>query len=126
MRDTSFQVAYDRQSEIAETFKKDLEHVFRGKVIGYGDLQVSAFAERQQLHPAYFSTVIKVKTGQTAHRWIQKKVLTEAQALLAHTPTPIKEIAYQLGFSEPTHFSKFFKKHTQRTPNQYRRSFSSR
>ncbi|MBN1821586.1 MAG: AraC family transcriptional regulator, partial [Prolixibacteraceae bacterium] len=33
-----------------------------------------------------------------------------------------KEIAYKLGFSEPTHFSRFFKKHTQNSPNTFRKS----
>ena len=121
MKDHSFRVAYDRNSEIVDHFKKDLERVFRSDSIQTGELQVTSFADRQQLHPAYFSTVIRAKTAKTAHLWIQEKILTEAQAMLTRASTPVKEVAYRLGFSEPTHFSKFFKKHTQLTPNQYRK-----
>ncbi len=120
MRDNSFKVAYDRDSEIVNQFKKDLESTFRSETLQNGALQVTAFAEAQQLHPAYFSTVIKTKTGKSANQWIQDKTITEAQALLSKSSTPVKEIAYRLGFNEPTHFSKFFKKQTGLTPNQYR------
>ncbi len=120
LKDDSFKVAYDRDSEIVNEFKRDLESAFRSDTLKNGDLQVSAFAEAQQLHPAYFSTVIKTKTGISANRWIQDKTITEARALLSKSLIPIKEIAYQLGFNEPTHFSKFFKKHAGVSPNQYR------
>ncbi len=120
MEDDSFKIAYDRDSEIVNLFKKDLERVFRSNILKNSDLQVAAFAEAQQLNPAYFSTVVKTKTGKSANRWIQDKTIIEAQALLSKSSTPIKEIAYGLGFNEPTHFSKFFKKHTGLTPNQYR------
>ena len=120
MQDDSFKVAYDRDSEIVNQFKKDLESAFRSDILKNGALQVGTFAEAQQLHPAYFSTVIKTKTGKSANRWIQNKITTEAQALLSKSSTPVKEIAYRLGFNEPTHFSKFFKKQTGLTPNQYR------
>lgn len=125
MQDNSFKVAYDRDSEIVNQFKKDLESVFRSNKLQNGTLQVAAFAEAQHLHPAYFSTVIKTKTGISANRWIQNKIITEAQALLSKSNTPIKEIAYRLGFNEPTHFSKFFKKQTGFTPNQHRKKLTS-
>ncbi|MEW7289304.1 helix-turn-helix domain-containing protein [Aquimarina sp. 2304DJ70-9] len=120
LQDNSFKIAYDRDSQIVNQFKKDLESVFRSDALKNGDLQVAAFAEAQQLHPAYFSTVIKTKTDKSANRWIQDKIIIEAQALLSKSSTAVKEIAYQLGFNEPTHFSKFFKKQTGLTPNQYR------
>ncbi|MBW1294092.1 helix-turn-helix domain-containing protein [Aquimarina litoralis] len=120
MKDNSFKIAYDRDSAIVNQFKKDLENIFRSKNLIAKNLQVSAFAETQHLHPAYFSTVIKSKTGQSANKWIQDKTIIEAQALLSKSSITIKEIAYSLGFNEPTHFSKFFKKHMGLTPNQYR------
>ncbi len=120
MRDDSFKIEHGRDSQIVSRFKKDLESTFRSDTIKNSDLQVAAFAEAQQLHPAYFSTVVKSKTGKSANHWIQDKTIIEAQALLAKSSTPIKEIAYRLGFNEPTHFSKFFKKQTGKTPNQYR------
>jgi AraC family transcriptional activator of pobA len=111
-------------SPIVTTFKKNLEGHFRALAAGETNplLQVQDFAQMQHLHPNYFSTVIKSKTGKTVNTWITEKTIAEAQALLAQTAKPIKEIAYQLGFQEPTHFSRFFKKQTGFTPSTFRRT----
>ncbi|MEO1257203.1 MAG: AraC family transcriptional regulator [Bacteroidota bacterium] len=111
-----------RSSEIVKTFKKDLEQHFRELSTGKTTKQylLKDFAERQYLHPNYFGTVIKSKTGRSVSEWMAEKMIAETQALLRNTRMPIKEIAYQFGFSEPTHFTKFFKKHTGSTPGAYR------
>ena len=112
----------DRGSVIVQTFRQQLEKNYRA----LDELQrlpgVRDYAEAQQLHPNYFSTVIKTKTGRSVNTWINEKTLLEAQALLAQPTLSIKEIAYRLKFSEPTHFGKFFKKHTQQSPGVYRQS----
>lgn len=112
----------DRGSMIVQTFKQDLEKSYRSLTNLKALPNVQDYAQAQQLHPNYFSTVIKNKTGKSVNTWINEKTLLEAQALLSNKTLPVKEIAYQLKFSEPTHFSKFFKKHTQQTPNSYRQS----
>ncbi|PRX57597.1 helix-turn-helix domain-containing protein [Flagellimonas meridianipacifica] len=124
MANEKFVIELDRDSEIAQQFKKDIERVLRSGSIGQDDLKVSAFAKAQSLHPAYFSTVIKAKTGYSASHWINKKMIEESKALLKNTSQPIKSIAYQMGYSEPTHFTKFFKKATQMTPRQYKNQHS--
>lgn len=121
---------YDPQAEgsqaspIVTAFKRNLENHFRALAAGEAEqvLQVQDFAQMQNLHPNYFSTVIKSKTGKTVNTWIIEKIIAEAQALLVQTAKPINEIAYQLGFQEPTHFSRFFKKHTGLTPSAFRRA----
>lgn len=115
----------DRGSVIVQTFKQDLEKSYRNLANLKALPNVQDYAQTQQLHPNYFSTVIKNKTGKSVNTWINEKTLLEAQALLSNKSLSVKEIAYQLKFSEPTHFSKFFKKHTQQTPNSYRQSLAS-
>ena len=115
----------DRGSVIVQTFKQDLEKSYRNLANLKALPNVQNYAETQQLHPNYFSTVIKNKTGKSVNTWINEKTLLEAQALLNNKTLSIKEVAYQLKFSEPSHFSKFFKKHTQQTPNNYRQSLAS-
>ncbi|WP_422858866.1 helix-turn-helix domain-containing protein [Flagellimonas sp. S174] len=124
MANKRFVLELDRDSEIVHQFKKNIERAFRLGIKNQDKIKVAAFAEAQSLHPAYFSTVIKTKTGQTASHWIQKKLLEESKALLMNTSQPIKSIAYKLGYSEPTHFTKFFKKATQMTPRQYKKANS--
>ena len=112
----------DRGSNIVNEFRRELEHTYRNLDTLEHLPNVGDYAGRQHLHPNYFSTVIKSKTGKSVHTWIAEKTLAEARTMLNNPKWSIKEIAFHLKFSEPTHFSKFFKKHSQVTPNAYRKS----
>lgn len=115
----------NRNSQIVKSFKQLLESEFK-KILAseqYGNkLQVQHFAERLNLHPNYLNSVIKSKTGRTVNDWISKRTLSVAKSLLMSTSYSSKEIAYKLGFSEPTHFSRFFKNHTRLSPGAFRKS----
>lgn len=63
--------------------------------------------------------------GKTPKQVIDDRVVLEAKRLLAHTSASIKEIGYSLGFEEPTNFIKYFKKHNQVTPVEFRESLLS-
>jgi AraC family transcriptional regulator, transcriptional activator of pobA len=118
----------NRNSQIVKSFKQILESEFR-KVLekqqNDNKFQVQDFAERLNLHPNYLNSVIKSKTGRTIYEWIVLSTLSTSKSLLKNTSLSSKEIAYRLGFSEPTHFNRFFKKHQNITPNEYRKSFHS-
>ncbi|SHN10013.1 AraC-type DNA-binding protein [Chitinophaga sp. CF418] len=60
--------------------------------------------------------------GKTPKELIDERVMLEAKRLLVHTLYSIKEIGYELGFEEPTNFIKFFKKHAEKTPIEFRES----
>src|SRR5690606_29964425 len=96
-----------RDSQIVKSFKRLLELEFR-KVLNNNQndvkLQAQHFAQKLDLHPNYLNSVIKSKTGRTVNDWISKRTLSIAKSLLLNTPHSSKEIAYKLGFSEPTHF----------------------
>jgi AraC family transcriptional activator of pobA len=51
---------------------------------------------------------------------IRQRVLTEAKRQLVFTNQPIHEIAYDLAFSDPSHFTRFFRKQTGTTPQAFR------
>ncbi|OGX84158.1 helix-turn-helix domain-containing protein [Hymenobacter coccineus] len=65
--------------------------------------------------------MVKQQTGRTVGQWVAERRLTEACTLLHRTDLAVAEVAYQLGFKEPTNFTKYFRKHTGQTPTQYRR-----
>lgn len=82
---------------------------------------VEEYADLLAVTPNHLNDTVKRLTGRTAYRHITDKLLQEARTLIRHTPADLTEIAYQLNFSGPAHFSKFFKKHTGLTPGEFRR-----
>lgn len=113
-----------RNSQIVKLFKQLLELKFREILESghnYSKLQVQDLAKSLNIHPNYLNSVIKNKTGRTVNDWISERTLSVAKTLLCNTFNSSKEIAYKLGFSEPTHFSRFFKKHTKLSPGEFRK-----
>lgn len=99
------------------SFKDLLEENFRK------EKTVSKYAAKlniseKQLHKA--CTALLEKTPKTI---INERILLEAKRLLAHSNQNIKEIAYNLGYDEPTNFIKYFKKNTNSTPSEFRQQF---
>lgn len=80
---------------------------------------VDHYATLLNITPNYLNEVVKSETGISAKKHITQRVLLEAQNLLLYANLDISEISYLLQFSEPTHFSKFFKKETGLTPKTY-------
>ncbi len=81
---------------------------------------VADYAALLAVTPNHLSRIIREETGKTASSFIEEMLLMEARALLRHTTLSIAEIAYQLDFSDPSYFNKFFKKGTLLTPLRYR------
>jgi AraC-like DNA-binding protein len=84
--------------------------------------KVSDYAGMLHVSANHLNRTIKSQSDKTAHELIDEMILMEAKALLRQTTFSIAEIAYQLDFSDPSHFNKFFKKLTGITPLQYRES----
>jgi AraC family transcriptional regulator, transcriptional activator of pobA len=82
---------------------------------------VEGFARCLNVSPDHLSATVKKHTGRTPREIIDERVLLEAKRLLIHTDLTVSEIADHLQFSEPTHFTRFFKRHTECTPLAFRR-----
>jgi AraC-like DNA-binding protein len=66
------------------------------------------------------SKEVKTLTGSTPKVYIDSRTILEAKRLLSYSSLSVKEIGFELGFEEPTNFNKYFRKHTNRTPAQFR------
>jgi len=103
-------------------FRKYLDDHFRdvisGKVteIYNGNQIASALA----VSADHLGSVVKKETGRTLTKWITDRTITEAQCLIKNSSFSISEISYMLTFSDPTNFTKYFKKNTGLSPKQYR------
>jgi AraC family transcriptional activator of pobA len=113
----------NRDSQIVKKFKQMLEKHYRNLRRGLETevFRLHEYAAAQYLHPNYFNTVIKSKTGKSVGTWITEKTITESKTLLSNPDISIKEIAWRFGFTEPAHFSNYFKKYTAVSPAVYRR-----
>jgi AraC family transcriptional activator of pobA len=78
------------------------------------------YAEKLLMTPDRLNDHVKRATGVTAGHLIRQRVLTEAKRQLVFTNQPIHEIAYDLAFSDPSHFARFFRQQTGTTPQAFR------
>lgn len=81
---------------------------------------VSDYAQMLAVTPNHLNRIIKENTAQTASDTIKEILIQEAKSLLRYTDKSVSEIAYQLDFSDPASFNRFFKIGTAETPLAYR------
>lgn len=81
-------------------------------------------ASELNLSANYFGDLIKKETGKTANEYIHLKLMEVAKAKVSDASKSVSEIAYELGFKYPQHFTRVFKQHTGVTPLEYRSSMN--
>ena len=81
------------------------------------------YAAALHLSLSYLNEAVKEATGFTVTYWIHQEVMLEAKRLLYHSSCTVKEIAYELGYEDPTYFSRLFKKTVGKTPGEFREQY---
>jgi len=121
---------YDRQfitrdkahSGMLERFEKLLNEYFdTEKPQSSGLPSVSFCANELNISANYFGDLVKKETGKSAQEYIQDKLIGIAKERIFDINKSIGEIAYELGFKYPQHFTRLFKQKTGMAPNEYRR-----
>lgn len=82
---------------------------------------VADYAKELNITPNHLTTTLKKHTGKSAKDLINERLLMESKNLLKYSGLDVAEIAYRLNFHEPTHFTRFFRKLSGTTPNQFRK-----
>lgn len=109
------------QKDILQKFESLLNHYFQSdKPQTIGLPSVAYCAEQMYLSANYFGDLIKKETGKSAQEYIQLKLMDIAKEKIFDTSKSISEIAYELGFKYPQHFTRLFKQRVGYTPNEYR------
>ncbi|HEY4198622.1 MAG TPA: helix-turn-helix domain-containing protein [Mucilaginibacter sp.] len=120
---------YDRQfitrskisNDIVQKFERMLKDYFnRETLIDLGLPDVKYFASAFNLSPCYLSDLLKRYTGKSTQEHIHLQLTDKAKTLLWGSNKTISEIAYELGFEHPSHFTKIFKTKTGKSPTEYR------
>ena len=120
---------YDRQfitrekvnGDVLADFERILNAYFtEGVARNNGFPSVARMADELHFSVGYFGDLIKKETGQTAQQYIQNKLINLAKEALLGTDLPVSEIALNLGFDYPQHFTRMFKKVTGKSPSEFR------
>ncbi len=93
-------------------FLVDMHYKTKRKVSDYADLLFKS--------PKTLSNLFSIYNQKSPQQIILERLSLEAKRLIHFTDKQNQEIAFELGFSDPAHFSRFFKKMTQMTPSEYR------
>ncbi|MEX1213322.1 MAG: AraC family transcriptional regulator [Balneolaceae bacterium] len=106
----------DRQSDIdvIRTFNVLVEEHFRTKK------RVSDYAELMHKSPKTVTNLFSRYSRNTPLQVIHNRVIMEAKRLLVYTDKAVKEVGYDLGYSDPAQFSKLFKNHTGKTTTEFK------
>lgn len=81
---------------------------------------VAFYAEQLGIHPNHLNYLLKKETEVNAKETINMVAIQRAKQLLAQKEMIIKEVAFQLGFDDPNHFSTFFRKYVGISPAEFR------
>jgi AraC family transcriptional activator of pobA len=120
---------YDRQFITREHINKDiltrfeelLDNYFKSDKPGQIGLPSVAYcANKLHLSAKYFGDLIKKETGQSAQDYLQGKVIDVAKERMFDHKKTISEIAYDMGFRYPQHFSRLFKQRVGQSPHDFR------
>jgi len=85
---------------------------------------VGYFADQLHLSPNYFGDLVKKETGKSAQEYIQSKLIDVAKEKVFDPNKSVSEIAYELGFKYPQHFSRLFKQKVGYSPKDFRASIN--
>lgn len=120
---------YERQFITRENVNHDILTRFENLLSNYfvadnalknGLPTVKYCASELCLSPNYFGDLIKKETGRTAQEYIQQKIISLSKERILDPNKSISQVAYELGFLYPQHFTRVFKKAVGMTPNEYR------
>ena len=121
---------YDRQFYTRTNLNKDyiirveqfLKNYFASDSLQtHGIPTVTQIGKALNMSGHYLSDLLKAETGKSAKEHIHLYLVEKAKAILLQSRGSVSEIAYELGFDYPQHFSKLFKAKTGLTPSEFRK-----
>ncbi|RYM36086.1 helix-turn-helix domain-containing protein [Brumimicrobium glaciale] len=86
--------------------------------------KVNHFAGILNTTPQNLNAICRKETGQSASEILSEHIVNEAKRLLLYTDLTVSEISTKLDFKDNSHFSKYFKRHVEKTPIEFRKENS--
>jgi AraC-like DNA-binding protein len=82
--------------------------------------KVADYARELHITPNHLNEVISVETGTSAKDYILNRIMLEAKRYAGFADITAKEVAYTLGFDDPSHFSKLFRQQQNQSFSEFR------
>lgn len=121
---------YDRQFLTRDHVHQGILERFEALLNGYyrsdkpqtvGLPSVAWCAGELNLSPGYLGDLVKKETGRTAQEYIQSKVIDVARERIFDPAKSVSQVAFELGFKYPQHFTRLFRQRVGQSPKEYRR-----
>jgi AraC family transcriptional regulator, arabinose operon regulatory protein len=74
-------------------------------------LTIRALAAGLGLSPSRFSHLFRDEVGASPMRYLQSLRMTRAMVLLERTSFSVREVMVQVGYNDPSHFARDFRRH---------------
>jgi AraC family transcriptional activator of pobA len=110
----------------------DLEYIKRketiSKFLGLVDescsknMPITYYSDKLNITSTYLNRLVNKVYGKSVSDFVNERIILEAKRIIRLSLKSIKEISFELGFEDPSYFSRFFKKHTKMSPLQYRKT----
>lgn len=101
---------------------KELKELIQDQIDTNLSLSLKEISQSLDVHPSYLSREFsKYFDNLSFGDYIRKLRIEKAIQLLNESKHSLSEIAYLTGFSDQSHFTRIFKKHTKRNPSSYRK-----
>ena len=117
-----FHTRSNLNKDIVVDFEQLLKEYFNSENLSEKGIPlVKYFSKALNLSSYYLSDLLKKETGRNTQEYIHFYIIERAKTTLLNSNNSVSQIAYDLGFEYPQHFSKLFKNKTGMSPKEYRK-----
>ncbi|MNS40480.1 HTH-type transcriptional activator Btr [compost metagenome] len=118
----------NNKNKAGDVLKPGLQLLFRFRRLvnqHYSEYKLPKdYAEMLSITPNHLNTLCSNLLNKSAGEIIRERIVLEAKRQLVNLDASISTIAYSLGFTDNSYFTKFFKKYTNLTPEEFKKSFN--
>ena len=108
-----------RRMAVLERFRELVQEHYRQH------WSLAHYADALGLSSAQLGRICREALGEAPMALVNDQLVREACRLLAYTTLEVKQVAHSLGFVDSAYFSRFFRKHTEVTPREFRQRFQA-